>query len=378
MKRLLIVQPYIPEYRVPLFRLMKHALEQQGIEMKIAAAVSAKNNAGRGDMSDESEIDFVLKTRIITFRGRDIIFRRLAPVITDYKPDFVIAEQVVKNIEIYPILLRRLLGSPLKLAFWGQGRSFSERQPAWLAGMKQVLTKRGDWFFAYTKEGAETVIHHGFPSNEVTVLNNSTDTFSLRRDLEKITSREIIEFQHSLGLTPGVTGLFLGGIDQRKGIDFLLEATKFIQRKLPNFRLLVAGEGSESWKVRDFENAGGPVRFLGRVNGFKKALSLKCADALLVPEWIGLVALDSLVSGCPIITTSKPTHSPEFQYLTQDQNCLVSDWNVEAYAALVVETFAENKLLSKLAKNGIEESSHYSIENMADHFVGGITQWAEK
>ncbi len=377
MKRILIVQPYIPKYRVPLFRLMKYALERQGIEVKIAAAVSAKNVVGRNDMSDESEIDFVLKTRSITAWGRDINFRRLAPVIREYKPDFVIAEQAVKNIEIYPILLRRHFGSHLRLAFWGQGRSFSESQPTWLAGMKQVLTKRGDWFFAYTQEGAEEVVHHGFPLNKVTVLNNSTDTLSLQRDLEKITSQEIIEFQHSLGLTAGMTGLFLGGVDQRKGIEFLLAATKLIQKKLPNFRLLVAGEGSESWKVRDFESAGGPVRFLGRVNGFKKALALNSSDALLIPEWIGLVALDSLTSGCPILSTSKPTHSPEFQYLSQDQNCMVSDWNIEAYSALVVEAFEDPELLSKLAKNGMAESSNYSIEKMADRYVRGITQWAE-
>jgi len=376
MKRLLIVQPYIPEYRVPLFRLMKHALEQQGIEMKIAAAVSTKNNVDRGDMSDESEIDFVLKTRSITVRGRDIQFRRLAPVVREYKPDFVIAEQVVKNIEIYPIVLRRLLGSHLRLAFWGQGRSFSESQPPWLASMKQMLTKRGDWFFAYTQEGANAVIQRGFPKNKVTVLKNSTDTMSLRRDLEKISHQEISDFQRSLGLTPGMTGLFLGGVDQRKGIDFLLGAIMLIHNELPDFRLLVAGEGSESWKVRDLEEAGGPVHFLGRVSDLNKALALECSDALLVPEWIGLVALDSLTSGCPIITTSNPTHSPEFHYLTQDQNCKVSDWNVDAYAALVVETLLSPRLLSKLAEKGVIESSGYSIEKMADCYVRGITQWA--
>jgi len=375
MKRLLIVQPYIPEYRVPLFRLMKHALEQQGIEMKIAAAVAAKNNVDRGDMSDESEIDFVLKTRSITVRGRDINFRRLAPVISDYKPDFVIAEQVVKNIEIYPIVLRRLFGSHLKLAFWGQGRSFSESQPPWLASMKQMLTKRGDWFFAYTQEGANAVIQRGFPNNKVTVLNNSTDTESLRRDLGKITRQDVIDFQHSLGLTPGMTGLFLGGVDQRKGIDFLLEATKLIHKELPNFRLLVAGEGSESWKVRDLEKEGGPVRFLGRVNGPEKANALECSDALLVPEWIGLVALDSLTSGCPIITTSSSTHSPEFFYLNEGQNCLVSDPCVEAYSQLVVETLMSPKLLPEMVEHGLTESFHYSIEKMADRYVGGIAQW---
>lgn len=377
MKRLLIVQPYIPEYRVPLFQMMKHTLEQQGIEMKIAAAAFVKNNVSRGDMSDESEIDFVLKTRSITLGGRDINFRRLAPVIKAYKPDFVIAEQVVKNIEIYPIVMRRLLGSSLKLAFWGQGRSFSESQPSWLSSLKQMLTKRSDWFFAYTQEGAEEVIQHGFPENKVTVVKNSTDTVSLHRDLEELSQQEVIDFQRTHGLTPGMTGLFLGGIDQRKGIEFLLECSKLIQRELPNFKLLFAGAGSDSWKVRDLESAGGPVRFLGRVSGFNKALALKSSDVLLVPEWIGLVALDSLTSGCPIITTSKPTHSPEYHYLAPNRTCLVSDWNIEAYSALVVETLEQPRLLSKLSKNGVAESSSYSIEKMADRYVGGILQWAK-
>ncbi len=377
MKRLLIVQPYIPEYRAPLFRLMKEILLHQGIEMKIAADVSTKHNVSRGDMSDESEIDFVLKTRSITFKGRDINFRRLSLVIREYKPDFVIAEQAVKNFEIYPLVLRRLLGSHLRFAFWGQGKSFSTSQPQWLARMKQTLTRRGDWFFAYTEEGAEAVIQHGFTKNQVTVLNNSTDTESLRRDLATVSSEDVINFQYSLGLTPGMTGLFLGGVDQRKGIDFLLEATKLIHNELPEFRLLVAGDGSEAWKVQDLEREGGPVCFLGKVSGPEKALALRCSDLLLIPEWIGLVALDSLTSGCPIITTSSPSHSPEFSYLTQGWDCLVSDPRIKAYSQLVIETLLNPKLLSEVSDHGMEKLFDYSITKMADRFIGGIAAWTQ-
>jgi glycosyltransferase involved in cell wall biosynthesis len=74
------------------------------------------------------------------------------------------------------------------------------------------------------------------------------------------------------------------------------------------------------------------VRILGRLDGRAQALALRCADVLAVPEWIGLVAVDSLVAGVPLVSTDHPSHSPERDYLADGVTSVFSAHRVDDYA----------------------------------------------
>lgn len=375
LSRVLIVQPYIPAYRVPLFAAMRAELREHGVELAIAAARAGGADSSRGDDTTTAAADILLGERRISVGSKSLLLRHVGQAIDDFRPGYVVVEQAIKNLETWPLLLKRGGATRPSVGLWGQGRSYSTAQSAMEARAKQWLTRRADWFFAYTQAGVDHVIASGFPRARTTVLQNSTDTRALRQHLADVTQADLDDFRVANGLTPGRTALFLGGVDARKGISFVLEAAGEIARQLPGFTLLVAGSGESAGEVEHAQEQGGPVRYLGRVDGRDKAMVLAVADVLMIPEWVGLVAVDSLASGTPIVTTRHPSHSPEVEYLVDGLTAVIADHDVTQYAAAVAALLTDPVRHEAMTTRCLAAADDFSIEQMAHRFTVGIGDW---
>jgi glycosyltransferase involved in cell wall biosynthesis len=375
MSRLLIIQPYIPAYRVPFFHGLRTELADSGIDMRLIAGRPQGAAALRGDEAGGEILDGYVDQRTLSFAGRSLNLRSVGEAVRSYRPDRIIVEQAVKNLEAYPLLVRRLLGRGARVGMWGQGRTFSTTQSKAASAVKDRLTRRSDWFFSYTQEGADYVVDHGYDPRRVTILNNTIDTDELSRDLQNVSEGEVASFRRENGLTVGQTGIFMGGVDPEKGIDFLLTAASRVRETMPGFRLLVAGAGGSADHVRRMQSSGGPVVYLGRVEGAAKALALRAADIMAIPQWVGLVAVDSLVAGRPIVTTRHSSHSPEFGYLTDGGNAIVCDHDVASYASAVVSALRDTVSLAEMQRQAISDSQQYSLPAMVGRFAGGVRDW---
>jgi len=257
---------------------------------------------------------------------------------------------------------------------WGHGRNFSSGQSKLLAKAKLVLTMRSEWFFAYTPKGASHLINHGYPDSRITVLNNTIDTDDLRKRLNAVGRIEVANLSARLGLTPGRTGLFLGGVDESKNITFLIEASKLIARQVPGFTLLIGGTGARMASVLDAEKSGAPIRVLGRLDGHAKAAVLKVSDLMLIPRGIGLVAVDALTAGLPIMTTND-LHGPEQEYLTTGRTAVFTEVNLEAYCRSVADILWSPELLGQMQRACHQDSARYSLEWTTTQFMSGIERW---
>jgi glycosyltransferase involved in cell wall biosynthesis len=376
-KRLLIIQPYVPSYRVPLFYSMRELLLEVGIDLAIAAPLAGGRDSSRNDDETANAADFILETQEVKLGKKSLFKKDLRSTLDTFDPDMIIVEQAIKNLEAWALALRPRLRNKPKVAMWGQGRSYSSAQSNVEAVTKQWLTKRMDWFFSYTQNGANHVVEHGFPRSRVTVLNNSTDTLSLQSQISRVSDEEFKSYFQSHGLTRGVVGLFLGGVDERKGIRFLLEALQKIVLACPEFKLLVAGDGGLAAEVQAMQQRGGPIVWLGRVEGQDKAMALRAADLLLIPEWVGLVAVDSLAASVPIVTTEHASHSPEAEYLLNGKNAVFVEHDVQVYADSVAGLLNDRPELESLSGNCEIEERGLSIDLMAERFVLGIKAWSE-
>lgn len=375
MTGLMIVQSYIPEYRVPFFDRLKTELGQAGIDVRIAAVGASGERSARGDDATARVADLPLHERRVGFGRRHAEIRSLSSALSEVQPSMLIFEQALKNLDSARFLF---VPRPLRrqsIGLWGQGRAFSQRQGMAASAAKRFLTNRADWFFAYTDEGARHVIDGGFPANQVTEVRNTIDTITLQLGLELVDDNSLTAFRRRHDLTRGQTGMFLGGVDEAKGIDFLLASVECIVRAMPNFRLLVGGSGSMASRVRDMESKGAPLRYLGRVEGFDKAVALRASDVLLIPEWVGLVAVDSLAAGKPIVTTNHPSHSPEFGYLTPGGTVEVSSHNVVAYAESVVELLRDSQRLAGMQQRALVDAASYDLQGMVSRFASGVLAW---
>jgi len=375
MKRLLILQPYVPAYRVPFFRDLRASLSDKGFELTLAAGHARGHLAERDDDCTESAADFLLRSRSIELKGRTFHIRDVASVLRETQPDLVVTEQAIKNTDIYSLLMRQVVKGNPRFGLWGQGRAFSTRQGRAGSSLKQWMTGRSDWFFAYTQEGADYVVQHGFPSGRVTVVNNTVDTERLRREFNDVDEVEVDRFRNQHSLWPGRTALFIGGVDPAKGIDFLLSAADKLEKRLPGFRLIIVGSGLSSAYVQRRQTEGAPIVYLGRLDGSAKALALRAADIMMIPEWVGLVAVDSLVASCPIATTTHNSHAPEFSYLRDQSNAFVFPHDSEVYAAGIAEVLNRPALMNSVREQALEDSSKVTLASMVGRFCDGVESW---
>lgn len=372
---LLVITPWIATYNVPFFDRLDEALKLHDVRLVVARCDAPPSMARRGDMSGGPWAKDLV-TSWVTLGGWEIPRRRVASIMREVQPDLVVVEQALHNPETYPLMARSAAGR-YGVAMWGHGRSFSTPQSTAAAMLKQGLTRRADWFFAHTQSGADHVVAHGFPRTRVSVLRNTIDTERLRADLEAVDPGGLEAFRRHHDLAPGRTALFLGGVDERKGIGFLLESARIAGELLPGFVLLVAGDGASLSAARAAQAAGVPIRVLGRTDGPDKALALRAAALLAIPEWIGLVAVDALVSGRPIITTDHPSHSPEYEYLVPGQTMVVSAHTSAEYARALVSTLSATERLAEMQAAARHESYRYTLDGMVDAFVEGVLGWAD-
>ncbi|WP_206543000.1 glycosyltransferase family 4 protein [Microbacterium testaceum] len=342
---------------------------ERGIQVILAAGRPNEAQAARSDHAFLAGQRFV-DQREFSLIGKRLVVRKVKTVTAD--ADFVVIEQARRNLDAYLLLARKRRSTPV--ALWGHGRDYTH-DAGWVDdGIRKLLTKRADWFFAYTDGGCQAVTSEGFPRERVTVLNNAVDTSELRRGIERLSKIEIDQFMFEHGLH-GPTALYLGGLDESKRIKFLLQSAVEIRARVPDFHLLVAGAGAEVEEVNRFVARHDWCSYLGPIRGQAKYLALAAAKVLTIPGRVGLVAVDSFAAGVPIITTSWPWHAPEFDYLKPGVNALVADNSLEGFVRTTVQALTDAVLLEGLANEASLSASVYSVENMAVRYIDGLESW---
>lgn len=364
--RVVILQEYIPAYRVPFFRRLIELGSENGIQIQIAAGNANREQHQRQD-TNFAEFIIPIFQREFSIGKTRLVFRRVQPVIDS--ANLVIMEQARRNIDAYWLLL-----SPWKrqkIALWGHGRDFVTSS-TWIKRKTMArLTSAADWFFAYTKGSRDAVVSAGYPVAKTTVVQNSIDTTDLQNDISAVSFAQIEDFRRSYGLT-GSTAIFVGGLDSSKRLPFLFEACRQVFESDECFRLLVAGSGPLKDYVQKLAGEEPWIRYLGPLFGQEKALAIAAADIISMPGRVGLVAVDSFAAGRPILTTAWPWHGPEFEYLEDGKTCIVSADVVSSYADAMIRLLSDKIQLQTMQRACRSGVGDFTTEEMAARFFQGI------
>jgi glycogen(starch) synthase len=147
--------------------------------------------------------------------------------------------------------------------------------------------------------------------------------------------------------------LYLGRIDERKGVDLAIEALG----ELPDeatLRVVGSGDAEEAARLRALAPAG-RVSF-ERVPRSELPALVAGADALLFPvrwrEPWGLVPLEAMAAGTPVVATGRGGSG---EYLRHEENCLIFDPDAGpgALAAAVRRLARDEALRARLSAGGI-------------------------
>lgn len=169
-------------------------------------------------------------------------------------------------------------------------------------------------------------------------------------------------------LQPGKDIVCIGRIEfVGKGIDLLLEAWSTASSRVDG-TLIIAGTGPDDQKVRDAITAsdqGGRVRMVGWISGPEKFELLAAARLVVVPsraETFGLVALEALASGTPVIAFDIPCLK---EVVPDGCGWLVPAFDTDRLADEMAKRYADRKSLDAAGAAGRKFASSYNWDVLA-------------
>jgi glycosyltransferase involved in cell wall biosynthesis len=277
----------------------------------------------------------------------------------------------------YELLLRSKLGGKFRTAFWGHGRNLrpSENQKT-TEWFKTKFSTHVDWWFAYNDFSANIVRDLGYPNERITNVRNSIDTTTLMSAHDSVKPAALESLRVAMGITSTNVAVYTGGLTEQKRIGFLLESAVLVRRLVPDFHLIILGDGPLSEEVGAIASTHDWIHYEGAKHDTEKVPYWALSKLLLMPGGVGLVVLDSFALGIPMVTTENRFHGPEIEYLKDGVNGLMvkPGDDPEHYAAEVAALLRDDARREAMAAAALVERDRYSSEDMAQRFATGIMQ----
>ena len=117
----------------------------------------------------------------------------------------------------------------------------------------------------------------------------------------------------------------------------LVDAAERVHEEVPSFVLILAGAGTDERIAEEAARTHDFIHFVGPVLGMRKAALFAVSRVVVMPGLVGLGIVDAFHFGVPPIATTFPHHSPEFVYLEDGENGLVTENCAEEFAAATAE-----------------------------------------
>jgi glycosyltransferase involved in cell wall biosynthesis len=359
-----VIQPYVPEYRVAFFVELASLLADSGCDLEVVHGAPEGGQADRGD-SAVGPWSVPIRVRSLRLRGHLLHYRSV--LAKAWRSDVVIAELASTNLDTYllALLMRR------KLMLWGHGKSYVNDTSTLDGRLELWLARRARQVFVYTEGGATYLRSKGYTADRLTVVRNSTDTVTLRLAAAALTDDDVDAFRTELVLGEGPVVAFVGSYDDSKGLPLLFEAAKLVHAQLPGFRLMVAGAGPLQHLVDAAAQDLSFVRSRPRADVAALAQIGRTAQCVVIPGRVGLVAVDALALGLPVVTTTFPYHAPEAEYLS-DEVKVVTEQNAADLAATLIDLLLDEKRLETASAAADLLGRQLSVQSMAAAFCGPI------
>lgn len=371
-----IVWPWLPAYRLKFVERSRQVLAREAIELHIVSGDAPPGMVARNDTRTDVW-NTKIPTRWIRLGSKQLPIRPMTRFLREFDPDLLILEFAFRAA---PAILefKRASKPDARFGWWGHGVDYNTSHSTPVQNAKLWMARQGDWFFAYTQAGEDAVIASGFPSDRVRVFHNSIDTDELTAQLAATSPEAVLAFRRELGLKEGHTALFLGGVDAAKDIDYLMQSAREAHRMDADFRLLLAGGGDKLTEARRLQERGWPIIAMGRVEGQRKALALKATDVMMIPSVVGLVAIDALNAGHPVVTRGNNTHGPEIDYLPSGSLVkLEPDAPPREFATSTLALLNNDPERQAIRQANADVAQRFTLDNMVQSFTNGVMAWDE-
>lgn len=174
--------------------------------------------------------------------------------------------------------------------------------------------------------------------------------------------------------------LFLGRLEKRKGLRYLLGAYGRLKWDWPNLRLLVVGPGKpdrDSYRIMSERNLQDVV-LVGGVSDEDRTRFYQAADIFCSPatggESFGIVLLEAMAAGKPIVATAIEGYT---SVITHGQEGLLAPPKDDKSLADAIEVLLKDpELRNRLAANGRRKADEHRWERIArrvmDYYLANL------
>lgn len=284
------------------FELLRH-LPQSEVAVRGLVAGSSRITRESGQQIRA----FALPDARLLVRWR-ALRRELRRILAEQQPDLV-----ASHFAFYTFPALDLIRSyPLVLHFHGPWalEAQAEAERGLTVGIKTALERtvyrRGTCLITLSHAFRKVLHrHYGVPEDRIRVVPGGVE---VRRFATALTRREARE---QLGWPQDrPTLVTVRRLTRRMGLESLIGAIKEVRERVPEILLLIGGKGRLSRELSARVLSLGlekNVRFLGFVSDEQLPLAYRAADLTVVPtvtlEGFGLIAVESLAAGTPVIVT---------------------------------------------------------------------------
>lgn len=164
--------------------------------------------------------------------------------------------------------------------------------------------------------------------------------------------------------------LFVGRIEKRKGLKFLLRAIPAVREHLPDTRFVIVGDGPLRAGYQHLVEKVGwqDVIFAGRVSDADLPSYYASADVFCAPntgsESQGIVLLEALAAGAPTIASDIPGYRTVIRHGVE--GLLVPPARSEALAWAICHVLTDPSEAARLRSLGQLRAENYSWEHVAN------------
>ncbi len=219
--------------------------------------------------------------------------------------------------------------------------------------------------FCHVPEDKIVAIHNGF--GKIDDRNNISD-------VKKNTLKRVLGFDEEEQLI-----LFVGALEERKGLKFLTRAFNNLSKHYMKVRLVIVGNGNFADVFNHAKGCWGKITLTGKISSEEVYLLYQIATLGVIPsiyEQCSYVALEMMKHGLPVVVAAAPGLR---ELYTNGENALVVqlqkgnvdlmklELNEEKLVEALTIVLNDNALLEKLSKNARSRwEQFYTVENMGD------------
>ncbi len=241
--------------------------------------------------------------------------------------------------------------------------SYRGRKTWWAIGSDKLvvpLIRRLHGRIAVSEPAMQFISKH-FPGDYKVIPNGiEVDEFAIAEPLP-----ELMDGKTNL--------LFLGRLEKRKGLKYLLLAYSKLKWDFPDLRLIVVGPGepdAECHRIMSERNLQ-DVIFTGRVSDEERARYFKSAHIYCSPavdkESFGIVLLEAMAAGAPVVATDIVGYASVVEQ--GHDGLLVPPKDEEALAQTIRALIVDPALRSRLSERGARTADSFRWERVASRVL---------